>query len=1041
MKPCLEVNLLGTPRVIFSGTEITFPYRQAEAIFYYMAENKTVSRSVLGDLIWEGALSDEKLNSSLRNAIYTIRKLFGKDFIVKGAGNTLSLNPTVSLSLDTRRFSANPSPELYKGDFLDGFYLKHNIRMNEWIEAVRQTYRELYQKTLRKAIAASYLEGRFKDCEAFCLSFQQTDEFDEISYKYLMQLYLDRGQYSQALQIYNRLEQLLGEELFETPDAQLRALMQKARDGRKKTAQDILSSRTGTKPSRRPSSFFYGRQAQLDQICDSIARLETEPTVRHILVTGEGGIGKSRLLSRALDETAQKKYLLLDTQCYCEEERYILKPWQRPVRLLLQYLEANGLSDANSLLVQSIQILFPFTREPDSPFPDSDSTESVSSDYQQIQSVFISGCIRLSRTMPLVFCFDDLQWADGATLSLLQDFITSLSAFQTPRILFLFASRNSFGGEVQSFIQRLQSQNRLNLLSLERFGFQDTVRMAEQLFPEYPYDDETRELLYEATEGNSLFIVEAVNNLRYNISCDTLTANMRNIIRQRIAPLPREQRKILDLISVFFDGISFQCLLELSQKEDFELVDILEALLNQQLLRECPEPDNIFFSFTHQKMQEYVYDEMSWTKKRLLHRKAACYYESLLSGRSKDMALYPKLMYHFERCADHEKYLRYSIKYLYRFLNVTHEFFPVMERNLTLFNLEMHRETRENLPEDLNAIELLLRSIENDLTAHSDGLYRQEAMTDDMLETISDYLYIIGRHYIRICCYDTGLSYIHRLRALHLDRSSSLRREKLLQANRQLICVYINRCETEMMREVIEDSFQLLGSDCPPDETAVWKRLYGLYGIMTGRVSEAEEALWEAIRLFESSPNREKQRYNIAASYSWLGEICRHAGDYETALSHYEKALSLCSESYLAGGVAIFYAYAGMAAFDAGRFDLASRYLMQAVWQYERGNLMWGRSLAYSYHCLSLLRAGDGKEAFRQLDTASLCAHKLESPYELGVIYRIRAQIKAGVYDSFCPKASYSKKIPETPASYRKKAYQCLRDIYSPIDRMYLEEL
>ena len=77
--------------------------------------------------------------------------------------------------------------------------------------------------------------------------------------------------------------------------------------------------------------------------------------------------------------------------------------------------------------------------------------------------------------------------------------------------------------------------------------------MARLLYPEYHFTGETEQEFYKATEGNPFFITEAVNNLRYNVSPTELTPKIRNILKQRISPLPEECRKILDFISVFFD--------------------------------------------------------------------------------------------------------------------------------------------------------------------------------------------------------------------------------------------------------------------------------------------------------------------------------------------------------------------------------------------------------------------------------------------------------------------------------------------------------
>lgn len=1036
----IKVSVLGRPSIIKDNERITFPYRQAEAILYYLLENRVADKEVLADIIWEDKYTAEKIHSNLRNAFYIIRKTMGKDFLIKEGSCGIGINPSYSVFLDSEQFlKDNSALSDYQGDFLEGFYLKNNNLFNDWVVSTRQMYKSMYLKKLQHSIISQFELKNYEQCEALCMQQITINEFDETAYKFLMQIYLNRKDYTQALHIYNQLEQLLAEELFGTPGKELQELALSIEKNWNQEVCHILEGKKELMVSLKKDSIFCGRESELEQLKEDFLQLDLSQISHHILISGEAGIGKTKLIEHALEEKfCSSDYLLLETQCYFAEEKYILKPWQKPVRRLMKYLEEHKNSGENSTLIQSIWSLFPFTREHYKISLDADDISTY--DYKSIQSIFINACIRFSMEKPLIFYFDDLQWADSITLSLLKDFITSLSAYHAQHVLFLFTLRDNCDTEIKSFINSLTSQNLLKNYALKRFSREETIQLAQTLFPAYPYTPEIQKQLFQATDGNALFITEAVNNLLYNGSPHDLTPNMRNIIKQRIDPIPYEHRKILDLISLFFDGISFKCLSTLSHKEDFELVEILEYLLNQHLLKEAFDHDNTFFSFTHQKIMEYVYDEMSWTKKRILHNTAGYYYESLLQNNTMDMAYYPKLIYHFERSANHEKYLKYSVKYLYNYLNVTHEFFPVIDQNLTLFNLDMHKETKDLLSHDLTAIEKLLSSIENTVAASSGDFFAQQISEQETLEIWSDFLHMIGRHYIRICNYERGLAYIQKLREINLPPKTSFCRDKLLQANRQLICVYINRYEPQKMKETIEDSLLLLENTNLTDEIAIWKRLRGLFHIMEGSLENGIQDLQEAIQIFTTSPEREKHLYNLAATYSWIGEAYRHRENYPRALSNYEKAISICSKNFLVSGIAIFYAYAGMASVDSGNYDLAESYLENSIFHYDKGNLMWGRSLAYSYMGVLLLKKGKLHAALQHLETAFTYAAKLDSRYETGIIYRIYSQIKAGYFDDSCPEAKTVKALPETYSFYAQKAFTLLEGVYSPVDFKYLKE-
>ena len=147
MSQQLAVSMLGSPSILLDGSPLVFPYRQAEAILYYLFLNKAVNKYTLADLIWEDKCSEEKTNSNLRNAFYIIRKNLGKDFLVKESGDIIRINPALFPMLDTDLFLKDEdNTGLYRGDFLEGFYLKNNVSFNEWVTNTRQVFKAHYLK-------------------------------------------------------------------------------------------------------------------------------------------------------------------------------------------------------------------------------------------------------------------------------------------------------------------------------------------------------------------------------------------------------------------------------------------------------------------------------------------------------------------------------------------------------------------------------------------------------------------------------------------------------------------------------------------------------------------------------------------------------------------------------------------------------------------------------------------------------------------------------------------------------------------------------
>ncbi|MCA5963947.1 hypothetical protein LC724_31240 [Blautia sp. RD014234] len=79
--------------------------------------------------------------------LYIIRKNLGKDFLVKESGDIIRINPALFPMLDTDLFLKDEdNTGLYRGDFLEGFYLKNNVSFNEWVTNTRQVFKAHYLK-------------------------------------------------------------------------------------------------------------------------------------------------------------------------------------------------------------------------------------------------------------------------------------------------------------------------------------------------------------------------------------------------------------------------------------------------------------------------------------------------------------------------------------------------------------------------------------------------------------------------------------------------------------------------------------------------------------------------------------------------------------------------------------------------------------------------------------------------------------------------------------------------------------------------------
>lgn len=172
--------------------------------------------------------------------------------------------------------------------------------------------------------------------------------------------------------------------------------------------------------------------------------------------------------------------------------------------------------------------------------------------------------------------------------------------------------------------------------------------------------------------------------------------------------------------------------------------------------------------------------------------------------------------------------------------------------------------------------------------------------------------------------------------------------------------------------------------------------------VMDGRFSEGEEILKQTISMFESLDHKEKYILNIAACYNFIGESKRRSMEFYSSISYYDRAIIFCKEKELIRGIPIFNTNAGQAAYDMGDYTKAKSYLTSAIESFMQLNSLWGRSTAYGYMSLLLVKDNRYEEALLYINKAERFAEIMQNPYEIALIYRVKAEIRKNM--EFNPK-------------------------------------
>lgn len=330
-----------------------------------------------------------------------------------------------------------------------------------------------------------------------------------------------------------------------------------------------------------------------------------------VLLAGEAGVGKTRLLEACL---ADSDLLALKGQT----SEIATAPYVPVAAALRAYLRIHpgGLASSGPL-ASYLALLLP---ELGPPPDDTDPAALV----EAICRAFTT----IARDTPAVLIVDDLQWADNATLELLP---ILASALAQERLLIVGTYRNDEIGRGHP-LRRLRNDLRrarlLREIVVEPLSQADTTALATRIFGQSP-GPALATALYERTEGVPLFVEELAGALalrgRLRLSeigielasgADLpIPDTLRDAVLLRLDGLPDPALRLLDLAVVAGREFDLALVAELAGSTDG-----FDTLLERGLVVEV-EPGR--GAFRHALTREAIYGDISWVRRRALHRQLA----------------------------------------------------------------------------------------------------------------------------------------------------------------------------------------------------------------------------------------------------------------------------------------------------------------------------------------------------------------------------------------------------------------------------------
>ncbi len=525
-----------------------------------------------------------------------------------------------------------------RGPFLAGFALRDSAEFDDWRATRAVAVERSVAAVLDQLASVAEANGDVVAARGAAERRVDLDPLDEGAHRRLMALLARSGDRAAAIRQYRVCVGVLERELGVAPLAETAELYEAIRDTRAVSAAERLVGANGTSGavaapipvrSRLP---LVGRGTALAAIVAAYRASAVDGRVT--LVTGEAGIGKSRLLEAAVDAVGEDGGRALVARSYASEAGIAYGP-------IVELLRAGA---AQPDAAKRLSALPPRTRtelERLISLPPSGAGRQASSREpaltgdpaartRLLEAIADGLSALVAGTRPGLVAVEDMQWADDATRAMLAWLARRLAG--RPILLVLTwrpEDLDELGAAFASTVEALPTVEQLRLERLDRDAVLDLVAAAAAGGLRTVGADQ----LLAESEGLPLFLNEALQGAdaahegsaggRADVDGDHPGRTVRALIRERLASVTETGSQVLSAAAVIGRSFDAGLVRGSSGRSEDEIVDALEELVRRGLVRETGAGADVTFDFAHAKFRDAVYEGTSLARRRLLHGRTA----------------------------------------------------------------------------------------------------------------------------------------------------------------------------------------------------------------------------------------------------------------------------------------------------------------------------------------------------------------------------------------------------------------------------------